>query len=221
VRYYPVLLDVRDKRCIVVGGGSVGERKVETLLDCKAKVEIIAKTLSHGLTDMVEEGLVDYIGQQYSDLYLKDTFLVIGATDDPHLNSHIAEDARKRGVLCNIVDQPDLCSFVLPSVLRRGDLTIAFSTSGKSPAFAKKLRKEFEGVFGQEYEVFLEIMGRVREKLLSKRKDSSQNRRIFEQLVYSPVLDWIKKRETESIDSFLVDLLGEDYRLENLGIVMG
>lgn len=220
MRYYPVLLDIRDQRCIVVGAGAVGERKVGTLLNCRAKIELIGKILSSTLADLVKEGRVKHLGNQYNDFHLEGVFLVIAATDDSALNYRIAEDARRRGILYNVVDRPDLCSFITPSIINRGDLIVTFSTSGKSPAFAKKLRTQFEEVFGEEYEVFLDLMGRIRERVLSKGKDSSKNRKIFEQLVYSPVLDWIKKGDVESLDSLLINLLGEEYSLKGLGITI-
>lgn len=220
MRYYPVLLDVRDQRCIIVGAGAVGERKAVTLLNCRAKVELIGKILSSTLADLVKEHRVKYLGNQYNDFYLEEAFLVIAATDDSALNYRIAEDARRRGILYNTVDRPDLCSFIVPSIINRGDLIVAFSTSGKSPAFAKKLRMEFEEVFGKEYEVFLDLMGRIRERVLCKSQDSSKNRKIFEQLVYSPVLGWIKKGDVESLDNLLINLLGEEYSLKELGITV-
>ncbi len=220
MRYYPILLDVHDKKCIVIGTGNVGERKVETLLQCGARVEIIGKTLSHKLNDLVDKGKINYVASEYTESHLDGASLVIGATDEPELNVHIAEDAQRKGILFNIVDRPHLCSFIVPSIITRGDLIVTFSTCGKSPALAKKLRKKYEAAFGQEYAIFLELMGKIRSKVLSQSTNSLQNKRIFEQLVSSPLLEWIKRGQLEHIDDFLVDLLGEGYSLKKLDMTI-
>lgn len=220
MRYYPILLDVHDKKCIVIGAGNVGERKVETLLQCGARVEIIGKTLSHKLNDLVDKGRINYVASEYTESHLDGALLVIGATDEPELNARIAEDAQKKGIFFNIVDRPHLCSFIVPSIITRGDLIVTFSTCGKSPALAKKLRKKYEAAFGQEYAIFLELMGKIRSKILSQSTDSLQNKRIFEQLVSSSLLEWIKGGELERIDDFLVGLLGEGYSLKKLDVTI-
>ena len=105
------------------------------------------------------------------------------------------------------MDVPELCNFIVPSVVGRGDLLIAISTSGKSPAMAKKIRQQLEKEFGREYAVFLDIMGKVRDKILTKSKESDKNKKIFESIVNSPMLEWIRQGKKKEIDKFIKEAL--------------
>jgi precorrin-2 dehydrogenase/sirohydrochlorin ferrochelatase len=148
MRYYPVNLDILNRKCLVVGGGGVGTRKVITLLDCGAIVTVVSLDIGEKLLKLAGNGLIAWEKRSYLTSDLDGIFLVIGATNNEKLNRQISADAEKINLLCNIADRPDVCNFILPSIVNRGDLVIAISTSGKSPAFAKKLRKELEKQFG-------------------------------------------------------------------------
>ena len=149
--YYPVFLQLEDKIALVVGGGKVAQRKVETLLRCGASIHIISKVLTDKLKRLINSSDVRFLGEEMRDEFLDDAFIVIAATDDKKLNSEVSLRARNRGLLVNAVDQPADCNFIVPSIVRKGDLSIAISTSGKSPALAKRIRKELDGQFGNEY----------------------------------------------------------------------
>jgi precorrin-2 dehydrogenase / sirohydrochlorin ferrochelatase len=166
-RYYPILVDLRGKRVLVVGGGMVAHRKIETLLEHGASVEVVAKDLDRPVAGLVDKGLIGYGGREFSEAFLNGVFLVIAATSDEELNRRVAEKAQEKGLLVNAVDQPSDCNFIVPSILRRGDLVVSISTSGKSPAFAKKIRRDLEEHFGDEFESFLDVMGSLRESVLS------------------------------------------------------
>ena len=140
MKYYPLFLDIIDRRCVVIGGGDVAERKVERLLDFGARVVVVGKTLTPGLETMKKEGRINHIAADYDKALIDDAFLLIGATDRDDVNAKISRDGKEKGILVNIVDDPDKCDFVLPSLLTQGDLLIAISTGGKSPALAKKLK---------------------------------------------------------------------------------
>jgi precorrin-2 dehydrogenase/sirohydrochlorin ferrochelatase len=142
--------------------------------------------------------------------------LVIGATDNEELNRRISADARDRKVLCNIADRPEICDFILPSIVHRGDLIIAISTSGKSPAFAKKLRKDLEKKFGNEYAEFLRLMGAIRSKLLSADHAPEVHKDLFEKIITQGLLELIRNGKKEKINSLLLDVLGEGYDFEGL-----
>ncbi len=148
MRYYPVYLDINGRKCVVVGGGAVGARKVNTLLACGARVTVISPEATAELNDLAEQGGISLIRRPYQSSDLDGAFMVIGATDDEAINHRVHADAEARNLLCNIVDQPRVCNFILPSIVQRGDLVIAVSTSGRSPAFAKKLRKELKSSSG-------------------------------------------------------------------------
>ena len=216
MKYYPINLDINNRKCLVVGGGSVGTRKVKTLIRCGAVVMVVSMEFSHALSSLADDDQVTLIKRSYESSDLEGMFLVIGATSNEGLNRRVSEDAEKRNMLCNIADVPDACNFILPSIVNRGDLLIAISTSGRSPAFAKKLRRELEGQFGEEYSVFLKLMGAVREKLLNEAHEPEAHKPLFERLIDGGLLEKIKVRDVEEIDAVLSDVLGEGYRCETL-----
>jgi len=216
MRYYPVFLDVFDKDCLVVGGGQVGTRKVMTLLECGARVTVISPAVTAELQSLIDQGKVVLKTRPYCAADLESRFLVIGATDDEGLNRKIQFDAERQQKLCNIADRPQACNFILPSVINRGDLTIAISTAGKSPAFAKKLRRDLEKNFGDEYAELLGIMGALRAKLLAQSHAPEEHKPLFEKLINSDLLEAIKTKDRPRINALLFDIFGEGYRLEDL-----
>ncbi len=192
MRYYPVFLDLQDIPCLVIGGGQVGERKVKTLQSCGAEVYLISRELTPYLDEEVRQERIILLAPVYETRYLKDKFLIIGATDDLELNKRIGREARGRGMLCNIVDDPPECNFILPSLVCRGDLTIAVSTSGASPALAKKIRRTLEGEFPESYGGYLDLLGHIRSQVLARGMAQKENQKIFEALVDSPLLSWLE-----------------------------
>jgi precorrin-2 dehydrogenase/sirohydrochlorin ferrochelatase len=206
MRYYPVFLDLRNVSCLVIGGGQVGERKVLSLLSCGAGVSLISRELTPYLRGEVEAGRITWLAQFYETRYLDGMFLVIGATDDAELNESIGREARERGLLCNIVDDPQKCNFILPSLLTRGDLTIAVSTAGKSPAMAKKIRQDLEKSFPESYGLYLELLGQIRTMVLKEKRPQKENQRIFEALIHSPLLAWLEAGTLDPIYDLLDSL---------------
>lgn len=205
--YYPVLLDLRGLRVIVIGGGKVAERKINTLLGCGALINIIAKELTPLLQRYLEEKKIAYVGKKLNKGHLKGAFMVIAATNDAKQNRTISEMAKKKGMLINAVDQPSDCNFILPSTLRRGDLLISVSTSGRSPALAKKIRQQLEGLFGPEYECFLKCMGRLRKEILSLGLPQKENKEIFNKIIDSDMLDSISNQNWDQVTSILTQAL--------------
>ncbi|MBF0551789.1 MAG: bifunctional precorrin-2 dehydrogenase/sirohydrochlorin ferrochelatase [Deltaproteobacteria bacterium] len=216
MKYYPMFLDLKGRRCLVVGGGQVAQRKVITLVECGAEVILIAPEVTDVLKDYVTGGRITHRIGNFTPSSLENTFMVIGATNDPTMNSRIAKEAAARGILHNIVDQPEDCSFILPSILARGDLTLAVSTAGRSPALAKKIRRQLEDQIGEEYGRFLEIMGLVRKRLLQENRPSAENKILFETLVESDLLSQCRNGDHEGIDRRLQEILGPDYTLNKL-----
>jgi precorrin-2 dehydrogenase/sirohydrochlorin ferrochelatase len=207
MRYYPVFLDLRGQACLVVGGGQVGERKVRTLQSCGARVCLVSRDLTPYLSREVREDRLTYLAAAYYPELLEGCFLVIGATDDPEVNRRISLDARQRGLLCNIVDSPGECNFILPSVVERGDLLIAVSTSGQSPALAKKIRRQLEEEFPPVYERYLKLLGRIRLHVLAQGRPQEDNQRLFETVVNAPLLSWLKVDDDQALFHFLEGLI--------------
>ncbi len=216
MRYYPVHLDINNRNVLVVGGGSVGTRKVKTLLDCGARVTVVSPEVSRQLRELAASGNIILAERSYQSEDLNDVFVVIGATDDQKLNQQISSDADRLNTLCNIADRPEVCNFILPSIVQRDDLVITISTSGKSPALAKKLRKTLENQFGEEYGTLLQLMGAIRKKLLQQAHKPEAHKPLFEQLINSDLIVMIQAGKTEEIDALLFDILGEGYNFEEL-----
>jgi precorrin-2 dehydrogenase/sirohydrochlorin ferrochelatase len=216
MRYYPVYLDIKDKNCLVVGGGAVGTRKVETLLECGAKVTVVSIDAAEKLKKFSDGGVIRLKERAFQSADLDGVFLVIGATDDEDLNIKIHAEAQRRCVLCNVADRPEACNFILPSIVNRGDLIIAISTSGKSPAFAKKLRRQLEAQFGDEYAEFLDLMGAIRKKLLSKDHEPEAHKHLFEQLIERDLVQMLKNADSDTVNALLIDVLGEGYDFKTL-----
>ena len=214
--YYPIMLDLRGKRAVVVGGGQVAERKIETLLRNEAEVCVVAQELNSDLKMHVAAGKVKWIGKEYDEQDLNGACLVITATDNPDLNRQVSGDAKRKGILINAVDQPEDCSFIVPSILRRGDLLIAISTSGNSPMLAKKIRRTLEEQFGQEYALFLNLMGRLRKEILAKGFSQDENRRIFQRLVDSPILEAIGQRRWNNVASLVKEITQTEWSAEEI-----
>lgn len=205
--YYPVFIDLQDKDVLVVGGGAVAQRKIETLLEHKARPRIVSRHLTPFLKEMVKEGRVEFLGDDFLKDHLNGAFMVIAATNDARLNKEVSTLAQDRGLLVNAVDQPSDCNFIVPSILKRGDLTIAVSTSGKSPALAKKVRRDLEGQFGEEYGNLLNLMGHLRKEIIGLGFAQSENKRIFKELIDSDILMRIKGKDWKKVASIVNSIL--------------
>ena len=149
--YYPVFLNICGKKCLVVGGGEVALRKVRALLAHGANIQVVSTSLCSELNHMAGDGVIQLLQKGYEIGDLQDTAIVVAATDDTKINERVANDARRQGILVNVVDGPHLSDFIVPSYFTRGDIIIAVSTSGKSPALARKIRTELEKKFIPEY----------------------------------------------------------------------
>jgi precorrin-2 dehydrogenase/sirohydrochlorin ferrochelatase len=143
--YYPVFIDVRDRRCVVIGGGHEGEGKALKLLECGARVVVISPEVADGVRELAEVGKVDWIQREYRPGDLEGAFIAIAATNNNQVNRQIAQEAEQRNVLLNVVDVTHLCTFIAPAVVKRGEVTVAVSTGGASPALARKFREELSG----------------------------------------------------------------------------
>ncbi len=216
MRYYPVSLDIKDRPCLVVGGGQVGTRKVRTLLQCGARVTVVSPAATAELTQMAEQGRIVLKLRKYRSTDLEAAFLVIGATDDQVQNRLVHQDAEAARRLCNIADQPELCNFILPAIVTQGDLTIAVSTSGRSPAFAKHLRRHLQGQFGPEYGQLLNLMGAVRNRLLAAEHAPEFHKPLFEKLIQNNLLEMIKADDHHGINALLKTVLGPGFKYEEL-----
>ncbi len=210
------MVDLTDREVLVVGGGAVATRKITTLIEYGAVVSVAAKELSPELNRLVDSGRIRYLGGEFSLVFLKDKFLAFAATDDPELNHRISLAAQAKGMLINAVDQPSDCTFIVPSIIKRGDLVISVSTSGKSPALAKRIREELTSRFGIEYELFLRLMGKIRGSVLSTSSDQKDNSRVFHSIVDSGLMDAIRAGNHKKAAKILSDTMGQNISIEDI-----
>jgi len=163
--YYPASLNIRGKRCVGIGGGEVALRKARALLDCGAEVTVVSPTLHPDLAKLGEARSIRPIHRDFQPEDLAGATIAIAATDVKEVNQRVADAAREQGVLVNVADDSERSDFIFPSFFRRGGLTIAVSTSGMSPALARKIRTRLEGIFGEEFALLLSMIRDVRSEL--------------------------------------------------------
>ena len=200
---YPVTLDLVDKECLVVGGGGVAERKVLSLLECGAIITVVSPALTTMLRKLADTSLIKYKEGCYSKDDLLNKLLVICATNNQVVNQQVAQDCKGIGIWVNVVDQPELCTFHVPAVMRRGMMSISVSTSGASPLLAAKIRKRLEQDFGQEYEILLQIMVEVRKEVNQKNIDPIKRYQIYSKILNSNIMQLIKQGKTEKVKELI------------------
>jgi precorrin-2 dehydrogenase/sirohydrochlorin ferrochelatase len=221
MRYYPVFLDLKERLCVVLGGGRVAERKVKTLLRAGARVKVISPQLTASLARLKDGKRISHLSRAYRKNDLRGAFLAIGATDNRSINERIFREAAAGRIPVNVVDDPAHSSFIVPSIVKKKALLVAISTSGKSPALARVLRQKLEKEIGPEYEGFLKLLGRVRAKLLPLGLGQPRNQKIFRKLVGEDLLPLIRGKKFRELNRRLAKVLGPGYSLKDLGLKWG
>jgi precorrin-2 dehydrogenase len=215
--YIPIFLDVGGKPCLVVGGGEVALRKVRALLDAAAAVTVLSPELGAELAAIAQSGAIRHLARQYRRGDLSGFSLIYAATGEAEVEREIAAEANECGMPINVADAPELCSFLTPSVVRRGDLQIAISTGGACPALAARLRQELEAQFGPEYAELLEVLRAVRTRLVAREPDAAERARKLQALSASKLRECLKRRERAAAEAILAEHLGYQVTLEELG----
>ena len=209
--YYPVYIQLREQPCVVIGGGKIAEGKVEGLLAAQAHVTVIAPDLTPRLHELVEEKEIIYLARVYRPGDLTGAFLVICATDQAEINHQVWQEATANRQLVNVVDDTLRCNFIAPSILRKGDLTIAISTSGKAPALAVRLKERLQRELGPEYERFLELAGELREPLAKHVPDFETRKAIWYEIVDSEILDVLARGDEVSAREIISRVVGFEF----------
>lgn len=193
---YPAILLLDGRLAVVVGGGQVAERKVRTLREAGAKIRLVADTLTPALRDLAETGGVDLVERRFANGDLAGAAVAVAATDDEEVNRGVFAEATEAGIPVNVVDNTALCTFIAPSIIRRGDLVVAISTGGAAPALAVRIRERLEREFGDEYARFLELMAQLREQI-SVPGDQDQRAEAWYRVIDSDVMDLIRAGDIE------------------------
>jgi precorrin-2 dehydrogenase/sirohydrochlorin ferrochelatase len=177
-----MFLKLGGRPCLVVGAGTIAESKITSLIEADARVLVVAPDATPGVRAWAQAKRVEWRQRAFQPSDLDGMFIAVAATSSTELHKQIFQEATQRGVLCNIVDVPELCDFYYPAVVQRGALQIAVSTSGQSPALAQHLRIELEEQFGPEYQAWLEYLGEARDKLQSQELDPAERKRLLHEL---------------------------------------
>jgi siroheme synthase-like protein len=186
---FPIFVKLAGRLVVIVGGGAVAEQKIPGLLSADARVRLIAPAITAQIAEWVRFGRIDYQAKEFAANDLSGAFLVVAATSAPGVNAAVFQAAEERGILCNAVDDIAHCHFYYGAVVQRGDLQIAISTNGKSPALAQRLRNEFEAQFGPEYEVWLQWLGAAREALRASGPTSEAGKKLLHELASRPMYE--------------------------------
>jgi siroheme synthase-like protein len=192
MRYYPIYLDLKGRDVLVVGGGSIAEGKALQLVEAGARVTVVSPELTDALGAAVDRGEINHLNGSFTEGDLNGAFLVISATDDRKVNEKVARSAKERGLLCNVVDQPDLCNFITPALVTRGELQISVSTGGGSPTLTQRVKREVAALIGEEYGVLLELAAEMRAGAKQRVPDFERRKDALRAFVESDALDLIR-----------------------------
>ncbi|HEU0183757.1 MAG TPA: bifunctional precorrin-2 dehydrogenase/sirohydrochlorin ferrochelatase [Blastocatellia bacterium] len=192
MRYYPIYLDLRGRDVLVVGGGAVAEGKATQLVEAGARVTVVSPELTETLRGAAGRGEITHLNGSFIEENLNGLVLVVSATDDREVNEKVANAARKRGLLCNVVDQPDLCNFITPALVTRGELQISVSTGGGSPTLTQRVKREVAALIGEEYGVLLELAAEMRVEAKGRIADFGQRKDALRAFVESDAIDLIR-----------------------------
>ncbi|MBI2884841.1 MAG: bifunctional precorrin-2 dehydrogenase/sirohydrochlorin ferrochelatase [Candidatus Omnitrophica bacterium] len=191
--HYPIFVDLQARRCVVVGGGLIAQRKVTMLLRCGAAVAVVSPEVTRTLRRYAQRVRIRHVARRFRAGDLRGAWLACAATDDQQVNLAVSREAARRRILVNVVDQPKLCSFIAPSIVQQGDLVIAISTAGGSPALSKYLRRQLSRTIGPDYRRMLTLLKGLR-PLAKRRLPSYQARkRYFDQLVEGRVFKLVRR----------------------------
>ena len=167
--YYPVFLNLAGKRCVIIGGGVIAQGKIGGLLQAGCKITVVSPEVTQGIRQAAQRGDITWLQRVYEPGDLEGAFIGVAATNVWHVNREIYEEAERRGVLLNVVDDPDLCSFIAPSVVKREPVTLAISTGGASPALARKLRETLDHAEVLEWADLADVLAQARSIVKEKR----------------------------------------------------
>jgi siroheme synthase-like protein len=206
---YPVFLtDLKSRRCVVIGGDAEAERKVQGLLTANAAVTVISESLTGNLTLWADEQRITWLPRACQPGDLRGAWLAIATTRDRILAARLKDEAEAHGVLLNVADDVPHSNFVTGSVMRRGSLAIAVSTSGCSPALAARIRQQLEQTFGPEYADFLDLLSDLRQPMAARHPDLEARKAIWSQLLDSEVLDLLRKNQPDQARRVAASLVG-------------
>ena len=211
--YLPIFIDLKQRQCLVVGGGEIAARKAALLLKAQASVTIVAPEIAEMSRQLLEEpdykGRLRWVNDRFDSNYLNQQTLVIAATNDEKVNLEVYQEAKARNILTNVADQPEMCDFILPSVLDRSPIVVAISSGGQSPILARQLRARLETLIPPAYSKLGLLVGEYRERVKAKFGHIKQRRRFWESVLQGPVADHVLAGRDELASKTLETLIDE------------
>ena len=180
---FPLFVDLKDKLCVVIGGGDVAARKIDVLLEFGAKIRVVSPGLSERLAALQQQGRIEAIKRGYAEGDLEGAFIAIAATPDSGVNEKVYEYAVKKGIFVDVADCPQKCTFIFPSIVRRGDLVVGISTSGGYPALSKNVRERIDAVLPQSYGSLLEMLKSCRRRAADEIPDRSKRKEALSRIL--------------------------------------
>lgn len=198
---YPAFLNLKGRKVIVIGGGKVAERKIFKLLKAGADVTVISPKITKRIEREKRRRRVKHISRKYRKGDQKNALLVISATDSKDINEKVSKDA---SCLVNVVDSPALCNFIVPSVIKRGPLTIAISTRGISPALSRAIRKELEKLYGPEFVKYLELLGKMRRKAMREIPDKKKRSEFLKGIASERLVKMLRQKGFKEVRKILL-----------------
>lgn len=187
------MLNISNKKVIVIGGGKVAFRKTKKFLEYDCKVTVISERFIEEFEDIKEH--IEMIYRNYSDIFIKDAFFVVAATSSKEVNKRVANDCNENNILCNVVDDIEKCDFIVPSSIKRGSLVLSVSTLGKSPSLVSSIRKELEEKYTEEYKAYVDILGDIRMLVLEKCSDIKKRKKILKEIINLNLEDLKRRKE--------------------------
>ena len=204
---YVIFLELKGRRVVVIGGGTVAVRKAQTLLDSGARLIVVAENIDKLMTALCKNKNAELIRSRYEKTYLTGAVLAIAATNDHELNKQIYKDCQALEILCNVVDEPELCDFFVPAVVKRGDLQIAVGTDGKCPAYAGHIRKMLEKIYTERHGEFLNELEKMRLKIFNEIPEEDKRKIILGKLTDDKSFDYYKENGPEKWYTYANELM--------------
>jgi precorrin-2 dehydrogenase/sirohydrochlorin ferrochelatase len=208
--FCPLHVDLKERNCLVIGGGAVAERKVKVMLSYRARVTVVSPQLNPDLDNLFRTKKITYLADIYRPAYLKDIFLVICAAGVEAVNRQAAADCIERGILVNSASEPENCTFFLPAIFKNGPLTIAVSTAGSSPALARRIRDRLSADFGPHYGEFVTLLKETRPKIMERVKDRNKRRSLFSYLAGDEFFATFTERPAAQVDQLVEELISAE-----------
>lgn len=213
---YPVNLNVEGVFCVIVGGGSVASRKVDSLLPCGAVIRVISPLVTKRIAELAETGLLEWQQREYCQGDLLGAKLVFAATDNRGIQQQIVREANEADILVNVIDTPEACSFQVPASFRQGDLLLTVATGGGSPALAARIRKDLEASYGSEYGMLVTLMGAIRREIVALSGTPAENKRTFQKLLDSDILQCLRQEQWSQLSGLLQGILPPEINVSTL-----